>query len=336
MDDALKYTAEDINLYLAGKLSPAQMHALEKAALNDPFLADALEGIKLYDNTGGFEADVDELRSRLLIRTGKSGRVLRQINSLWWKVAAVLVIVVTGVALIVITGKYAGRRDNDIVKNETAFVEKQEKKVPNDTSALKADAVELKPENKKDASVQSQAAQPRVVHESKEAVKRAKTTSPQTDSVNRLAPAIRNEAEETEPVPRALSGRAPGIDIALADTSDAAFDAVIIVGRPESAANAKARVFKSEERKSIIPGNSWQQFEEYFRDSINITTADSAYTGEEEVYFTIGDDGLPDAIRVLRSLSPSHDKEAIRLLENGPEWKVKKGARQSVRLKIIF
>ena len=38
------YTAEDILQYLSGKLSPSEMHAMEKAALDDPFLAEAMEG----------------------------------------------------------------------------------------------------------------------------------------------------------------------------------------------------------------------------------------------------------------------------------------------------
>ena len=47
MDDREKniiYTARDIEQYLAGKLSPLQMHAMEKASLDDPFLAEAMEG----------------------------------------------------------------------------------------------------------------------------------------------------------------------------------------------------------------------------------------------------------------------------------------------------
>lgn len=39
-----KYTLSDIEQYLKGTLSPAQMHEMERAALQDPFLADALEG----------------------------------------------------------------------------------------------------------------------------------------------------------------------------------------------------------------------------------------------------------------------------------------------------
>jgi len=40
----INYTAEDLVLYAQGKMLPQQMHALEKAALEDAFLAEALEG----------------------------------------------------------------------------------------------------------------------------------------------------------------------------------------------------------------------------------------------------------------------------------------------------
>ena len=35
---------DDIERYLSGKMTPAEQHAIEKKALSDPFLADALEG----------------------------------------------------------------------------------------------------------------------------------------------------------------------------------------------------------------------------------------------------------------------------------------------------
>jgi len=37
---------KDIQRYLRGEMSPAEQHALEKAALSDPFLAEALEGLR--------------------------------------------------------------------------------------------------------------------------------------------------------------------------------------------------------------------------------------------------------------------------------------------------
>jgi hypothetical protein len=40
------YTAADLQRYVQGKLSAREMHAMEKAALDDPFLADAMEGMQ--------------------------------------------------------------------------------------------------------------------------------------------------------------------------------------------------------------------------------------------------------------------------------------------------
>lgn len=54
----------DIDKYLAGKLTSAEMHALEKKALSDPFLADALEGGAQLD-ASDFSNDVTDLNSKL-------------------------------------------------------------------------------------------------------------------------------------------------------------------------------------------------------------------------------------------------------------------------------
>jgi hypothetical protein len=40
------YSADDIRRYWNNQMSPAEMHALEKAAMDDPFLADALKVIQ--------------------------------------------------------------------------------------------------------------------------------------------------------------------------------------------------------------------------------------------------------------------------------------------------
>ncbi|MFZ6050520.1 tetratricopeptide repeat protein [Halocola ammonii] len=50
-----------IRKYLDGKLSPAQEHRLEKAMLEDPFLADAVEGLNAVKDSGA----VNEVKSRV-------------------------------------------------------------------------------------------------------------------------------------------------------------------------------------------------------------------------------------------------------------------------------
>ncbi|HUQ67703.1 MAG TPA: hypothetical protein VM101_16190, partial [Flavitalea sp.] len=158
------------------------------------------------------------------------------------------------------------------------------------------------------------------------------------DSVLNVESIAHAKTEEQVKVSRAPEGEA-GRGIVNESENDTLFDEVVIIGHGNSnksrSANPSKALSESKTRKRVIPGNGWKEFEHYFEENKKFTTADSVLTGEEQVTFTVGDDGLPDSIKVLHSLSPSHDKEVIRLLENGPFWKVVKG-NKSIRLKIIF
>lgn len=64
------YTAGDIEKYHKGQLSHNEMHDMEKAALDDPFLADAMEG---YSTPGvSMDADIADIKKRLEERTSKT------------------------------------------------------------------------------------------------------------------------------------------------------------------------------------------------------------------------------------------------------------------------
>src|SRR5512141_2641382 len=92
MKEYKKYSAAEIERYHAGKMSVQEMHAIEKAALQDPFLADALEG---YQHMPHFKEDLEEIQQRLAERTKQ--RKVFSIYSLadkgWWRVAALLIII---------------------------------------------------------------------------------------------------------------------------------------------------------------------------------------------------------------------------------------------------
>lgn len=61
---------DDIEKYLRGELPEARMHALEKRALTDPFLADALEGASGID-ARQFAEDTAQLHKNLRARLGE-------------------------------------------------------------------------------------------------------------------------------------------------------------------------------------------------------------------------------------------------------------------------
>ena len=70
MTDHSKYnngfTAGDFERYHNGSMSPLEMHQLEKAAMEDPFLADALEGYAFTQTPG---EDRAWLQSQLQAKT---------------------------------------------------------------------------------------------------------------------------------------------------------------------------------------------------------------------------------------------------------------------------
>ena len=93
------YSAEDIQRYWNGQLTPQEMHAMEKAALDDPFLADAMEGMgeamRVHDPQL-VNAELNNLHQQLEART-ETKRGAAPVRSFrWWQAAAAAVILVLG------------------------------------------------------------------------------------------------------------------------------------------------------------------------------------------------------------------------------------------------
>lgn len=96
------YTAQDIEQYLADKLSPQQMHAMERAALDDPFLAEAMEGYEAMQNKE-WNNQLVALREEISNK-GTVAKVvpLHKSKNNWWKAAAAVLIIGFGVTLAII------------------------------------------------------------------------------------------------------------------------------------------------------------------------------------------------------------------------------------------
>lgn len=126
----INYSAADIEKYWKGQLSAAEQHAMEKSALEDPFLADAMEGYeeKALAPQPVIIPDNDELKKRLAERIAKKEEVA-VIKFPWWKVAAVL-IVFAGAGWIYISvnnkAKNQSVAKNDEIKKETPVIAKED------------------------------------------------------------------------------------------------------------------------------------------------------------------------------------------------------------------
>lgn len=109
------YTAADFARYHAGTMPVAEMHALEKAALEDPFLADALEG---YAHSSSPEKDIAELHELLMEKRKKKKAfsIASLSENKWWRIAA-LFIIVLGVGYLFYTNTH-NKAVNDLAKND--------------------------------------------------------------------------------------------------------------------------------------------------------------------------------------------------------------------------
>ncbi len=87
-----QFTANDIQSYLSGSMSAEEMNAFEKAVLEDPFLADALEG---YSQTSAANAQsaLELLHKRIADAAEGNVISISRKRILWWSVAAAAVLI---------------------------------------------------------------------------------------------------------------------------------------------------------------------------------------------------------------------------------------------------
>lgn len=124
----IKYSAEDIRRYLDGQFSKQEMQALEKAALEDPFLSDAIEGIEESRNHPvSFESGLEDLQKRLEKRIRKKSRKPGMVSLFSnWKIAASIVFII-GIATLTLTYINNKTRRSEIAKSikKDSSVERQ-------------------------------------------------------------------------------------------------------------------------------------------------------------------------------------------------------------------
>ena len=125
MQNNYTYTAADFERYHSGRMAEAEMHAIEKAALQDPFLAEALEG---YTYTDSPVQDIDELKEKLLQKKKKKNVFLRiKQQNVWLRIAA-LFILIAGIGYM--TYQLNSNKESNMLatkerKNENKIEEKQ-------------------------------------------------------------------------------------------------------------------------------------------------------------------------------------------------------------------
>ncbi len=139
----INYSLADIERYLQGKMSSTEMYAMEKAALHDEFLADAIEGYSTASVTQSLQ-HLQQVREELLGKKepAKVVPIIPTKNN-WFKIAA-SVIAVLGVGIIAwLAVNNSSTKNNTLAKTEPAII-----KVGKDSAVVAEAPLLPKEENK--------------------------------------------------------------------------------------------------------------------------------------------------------------------------------------------
>ncbi len=234
----------DIERYLSGEMTPAEMHALEKEALSDPFLSEALEGV----NRAGAEPflfDLHELHRSIHQRVRPRRH---KIISMWnWSLGIAAGLVLIALSAVIIIGNLPNRQQSSL-----ATAEEPEK----DSPPVVADSTE-EPD------------QPRAVHDSPQTQPAPARRQRQiaSSSPAESQPVADGPAEVTEDVGRTsdlLALDSTSIDRSIAGTSTKSANEAVALTQPALASGETisadsilftGRVTSAEDR-SPLPGVS--------------------------------------------------------------------------------
>ena len=368
-----KYNGIDFARYHSGEMPADEMQALERAALEDPFLADALDG---YMYSKDAEKELAELRMQLDEK--RKQQKLFTISSLstgtWWKIAAIFILF-AGLG-------YFFYATNS--KKETSLaVKTDEPKKQNppsispandDTSATEDNIAFVKPPSQKNENSTIKLSRSNV--KAIEASRRRKTLPEQTrtqkgkkfeqplekketvitmNSDKAISSGIKpkdseeksffHSSDTTALVAASPAGYNRDSNHAIAmNKKNATLNEVVVTGygthRKENITGAVSAKLEGKVNGVNVttpapyPKEGKENFDQYIKDNA-VPVLDS--TGERIasnilLSFTLNKKGKPSHINVLESSCEACEKEAIRLLENGPRWIGKRGDSATVRI----
>lgn len=97
--------------YLEGKLSAEEQHELEKNTLDDPFEADALEGLQDISNKAKVAAIVEQLNQDLKKKTEKKKKLphRREVKIEPWLLISIVIILLIAVISFIIIYRMKGQ-----------------------------------------------------------------------------------------------------------------------------------------------------------------------------------------------------------------------------------
>jgi outer membrane biosynthesis protein TonB len=341
----IKVDGELLHQYHHGKLGNEQKNEIEKIALNDAFVSDALDG---FEKDPDALVHIQQLQHKLFLKTKQNrkgiGFYIKPYYPHMAVAATLFVLVFSGYFILIQTsndGQYTDKKKNladtttqlakvNPSKDEPSITTPKIEKLSNTTPIESVDHF-AKPE------------------ETKQVVAQEGVPDVQENISVEREPVAQNQKEINQKEAEAPTPNAPKADEAVAYKTIPSTEAVALVAKDERkstldsddnnknimVASAKkvkaARAFGNSESRNMTENSTLNNYA-----TVNEALANEAFKvytqnhplhcydasgveikGEVKLRFDIDKNGKPENIKVLKSLSPTCDQMAIEQLKNG-------------------
>jgi TonB family protein len=279
-----------IQQYLEGKLDPELAHQLEKQALDDPFLWEALEGYSVYKDPA---ADLSILQRQLHERIVHMQENKKVFDLSWQRLsvaaAAAVMFVSAGILFWMNSHKAPEQLASEAHK-------------PVEVNVIDRDSVEAVIKSKDEPVI----------------------ASLQKNEVNSDRPTISAYKQGNVVEKKAVISPEAADAVAASSAAAAVGEAQSRTMSARQAKMARIETDGTTNQATVSPYNAprsgWSVYNQYLTVSASKFKSDPPLTGSVVLSFQVGPDGKLTNIKVVRGLNEAFDKEAMRIVRNGSEW----------------
>ena len=302
-----------IQQYLEGSLDKKLMHELEKKALEDPFLADALEG---YGHSPATGHGLSMLQRQLHERISHQQENKKVFDLSWQRLS-----VAAAAAVMFISAGVLFWMNSQLPQNEMAATNKHVEvnlapvdTLPRDNSLAANQALETR--NAKAASANAVRSAERPV------VKSKLSAGSENDHSRTAALAAKNvvlspELDKELPV-AATEAREAILAKAVGDDS---MRMAARSARQSRLSEAGVSSFSAVENNKAVPLDGWEAYMKYLQESIAKASAGIIEKGTVIVGVTVDRDGKISDLRIEQGLSAPADSLSLQIIRSGPAWR---------------
>jgi hypothetical protein len=305
-----------IQRYLGGSLDKKLMHELEKRALEDPFLADALEG---YSYNSGSDHGLSILQRQLHERISHQQENKKVFDLSWQRLS-----IAAAAAVMFITAGVLFWMNSQLPASKLAGNVKHVEVNITPVDSLTKDRAIVNDIDKKPPVANGGKLQP--LHETENYNKGQIVKNKQPGAIGDNADlnaglsekaasvALDNQEVKSSPKQGANADQTKASKLARHDSVIRAFNS-------DQSTLSEVVVTRSNSIDKAYPADGWEAYNRYLQENISRTASMLKQKGKVLLALKIDEKGALTDIKVIKGLSQAADSLAIKFIKNGPAWK---------------